>query len=157
MLDDSWRFNNGVLCCGTLRIAAESFDTTPPNEFKKDLFEWICNTLNTQEKIDKVYNRIELLSNDEKSERLELQLDLYFKYFETNRDLYDVLENTYSLETINKIYPKLARSIERLHNSLNECTNIMTEGLKINEDGDLLINEYDPILIKQLQSSIKEL
>jgi hypothetical protein len=41
-----WHHGNGTLCCGTLRIAREDFDTNPNPEFKKEIFDWICTTLN---------------------------------------------------------------------------------------------------------------
>jgi hypothetical protein len=35
-----------VLCCGTLRIAVDSFDTDPAPEFQAEIWEWVCETLN---------------------------------------------------------------------------------------------------------------
>lgn len=46
-----FRHNNGYICCGTLRIAKEDIDTNPSDTFKKELFDWICETLNAE--IDK--------------------------------------------------------------------------------------------------------
>lgn len=46
-LSGRWRHSNGVLCCGTLRIATDSFDTDPSEEFKGELWSWVCEKLNT--------------------------------------------------------------------------------------------------------------
>jgi hypothetical protein len=45
----TWRFNNGYLCCGTLRVAVESFDTNPSESFKSELMAWVCYCLNSGE------------------------------------------------------------------------------------------------------------
>jgi hypothetical protein len=45
-LTGQWRYSNGYLCCGTLRIAKMDIDTNPSTEFETELFEWICKTLN---------------------------------------------------------------------------------------------------------------
>ena len=45
-LSGNWRFNNSVLCNGTLRILREDFDTSPSDKIKSSLMDWICNTLN---------------------------------------------------------------------------------------------------------------
>ncbi|CAG9225672.1 hypothetical protein [Burkholderia vietnamiensis] len=42
-----WHHGNGVLVCGTIRVAVESFDTQPSQEFMDQMFDWICETLNT--------------------------------------------------------------------------------------------------------------
>lgn len=41
-----WHHGNGVLVCGTLRIAVESFDTNPDVALKNEVFDYICRTLN---------------------------------------------------------------------------------------------------------------
>lgn len=48
-LNGEWRYNNGFLCCGGLRIAKEDFDTDPNKQFKNNLFKWICDTLNSEQ------------------------------------------------------------------------------------------------------------
>lgn len=45
-LTGRWHHGNGVLVCGTIRIAVESFDTLPSQEFKDQMFDWMCETLN---------------------------------------------------------------------------------------------------------------
>ncbi|KWB89891.1 hypothetical protein [Burkholderia ubonensis] len=42
-----WHHGNGVLVCGSIRVAVESFDTQPSQEFMGQMFDWICETLNT--------------------------------------------------------------------------------------------------------------
>ncbi|WP_431290438.1 hypothetical protein [Burkholderia cepacia] len=42
-----WHHGNGVLVCGSIRVAVESFDTQPSQEFMDQMFDWICETLNT--------------------------------------------------------------------------------------------------------------
>lgn len=42
-----WHHGNGVLVCGSIRVAVESFDTQPNQEFVDQMFDWICETLNT--------------------------------------------------------------------------------------------------------------
>lgn len=49
-----FRHNNGFICCGSLRIAREDFDTNPSTSFTKELFDWICCTLNDE--IDRINN-----------------------------------------------------------------------------------------------------
>lgn len=41
-----WHHGNGVLVCGTLRIAVESFDNNCDKAIKDETFDWICDTLN---------------------------------------------------------------------------------------------------------------
>lgn len=41
-----WRHGNGVICCGSMRIAHEDFDTDPAREFADEVLDWACNTLN---------------------------------------------------------------------------------------------------------------
>ena len=41
-----WRHSNGVLCCGSLRIATDNFDTSPSADFVAEIWTWICETLN---------------------------------------------------------------------------------------------------------------
>lgn len=41
-----WRHGNGAICCGTLRIAREDFDTQPSRECKDEILDWVCSTLN---------------------------------------------------------------------------------------------------------------
>ncbi|OJA71088.1 hypothetical protein BGV72_31545 [Burkholderia ubonensis] len=41
-----WHHGNGVLVCGSIRVAVESFDTQPSQEFMGQMFDWICETLN---------------------------------------------------------------------------------------------------------------
>ena len=62
-----WHHGNGVLCVGSLRIAAESFDTNPDNEVKNEVFEYICETLNAKWKAN---IKIEALQKD-KAELIE--------------------------------------------------------------------------------------
>lgn len=45
-LTGRWHHGNGVLVCGTVRIASEDFDTLPSQAFKDQLFDWMCKTLN---------------------------------------------------------------------------------------------------------------
>jgi hypothetical protein len=54
-LSGDWHHGNGVLVCGTVRIAREDFDTNPAESFKTEMFDWMCETLNAatqQEKPD---------------------------------------------------------------------------------------------------------
>jgi hypothetical protein len=44
--NNRWHHGNGVLVCGTIRIASADFDTNPSEEFKNEMFTWICETLN---------------------------------------------------------------------------------------------------------------
>jgi len=43
-----WHHGNGVLCCGTLRIASANFDTNPTKEIQNAVFQDICDTMNTR-------------------------------------------------------------------------------------------------------------
>ena len=42
----NWRHANGLLICGTLRIAKADFDTDPSDEFKAEIFDQICEAMN---------------------------------------------------------------------------------------------------------------
>lgn len=46
--EGTWRHSRGLICCGTLRIAKEEFDTCPAEEFKTEIFAWLCETLNAR-------------------------------------------------------------------------------------------------------------
>lgn len=48
-LNARWHHGGGYLCCGTVRIACEDFDTDPSDEFRKEMFDWIVKTLNAAE------------------------------------------------------------------------------------------------------------
>lgn len=41
-----WHHGNGILVCGGVRIAREDFDTDPRSEYKKQIFDWMCDVLN---------------------------------------------------------------------------------------------------------------
>ena len=45
-LTGRWRINEGVLCCGTLRIANFDFDTDPSDEFKQGVYKQMLDALN---------------------------------------------------------------------------------------------------------------
>lgn len=45
-LTGQWRYSNGVLCCGTLRVMRDDWDTNPAPEFRAQVMEWACRTLN---------------------------------------------------------------------------------------------------------------
>lgn len=45
-LSGKWRYNNGYLCCGTLRIFRADFDTNPSQEFIDELTGWMVAILN---------------------------------------------------------------------------------------------------------------
>ena len=57
-LISEWRHNKGQLCCGTLRIAKCDFDTDPSPKFQKRVMDWICETLNNAEALEKANARI---------------------------------------------------------------------------------------------------
>jgi hypothetical protein len=46
VLESEWRHSNGMLFCGTMRIAKADFDTDPAPDFKERVFDDICNALN---------------------------------------------------------------------------------------------------------------
>ena len=50
-LGGRWHAGNGVLVNGTLRIAVASFDTDPPEDFQKEVFEWIAEKLNEAQNV----------------------------------------------------------------------------------------------------------
>lgn len=41
-----WHHGNGVLVSGSVRIARSDFDTDPPDDFRDEVLEWMCTTLN---------------------------------------------------------------------------------------------------------------
>jgi hypothetical protein len=45
-LTGRWRVSEGLLCCGTLRIAKFDFDTDPSDEFKQGVYKQILDGLN---------------------------------------------------------------------------------------------------------------
>lgn len=45
-LTSRWHHGNGVLVCGTIRIARADFDTNPSQQFQDDMFDWMCEVLN---------------------------------------------------------------------------------------------------------------
>jgi hypothetical protein len=48
-----WHHGNGVLCCGTVRIARADFDTEPTQKIQDEYFDHICQVLNTYQE-DKI-------------------------------------------------------------------------------------------------------
>jgi len=46
-LTGRWHHGNGQLVSGTIRVARWDCDTNPPIEFRDDLLEWMCDTLNS--------------------------------------------------------------------------------------------------------------
>lgn len=45
-LTGEWRWNNGLLISGGVRVARDDFDGTPALIFKESLASWVCSTLN---------------------------------------------------------------------------------------------------------------
>ena len=45
-LQGEWRYSNGYLFCGTLRIMRVDFDTNPSDEVIEEIMKWVINTLN---------------------------------------------------------------------------------------------------------------
>jgi hypothetical protein len=45
-LSGSWRYNNGYVCCGSMRIFRIDIDTNPSEEYINNLMNWVCKTLN---------------------------------------------------------------------------------------------------------------
>lgn len=45
-LDGEWRYSNGYLYCGTLRIMRLDFDTNPSDEVVNEIMEWVTTKLN---------------------------------------------------------------------------------------------------------------
>ena len=41
-----WRYSNGYLFCGTIRVCALSLDTAPAAEFVDELGDWMQSQLN---------------------------------------------------------------------------------------------------------------
>lgn len=41
-----WHHGDGVLVCGTVRVATADFDTEPSEQFKAQMFDWMCEALN---------------------------------------------------------------------------------------------------------------
>lgn len=69
----TWRNgNNQFLCCGTMRVAREDFDTNPSEEYKKEVFDWICDALNNYNDLAKEHNKIVV-----EHRKLKKQLDEY--------------------------------------------------------------------------------
>ncbi|MDH5573660.1 MAG: hypothetical protein OEY89_17985 [Gammaproteobacteria bacterium] len=46
----NWRHSNGIIFCGSLRIAIRDFDTNPSEKVAKECFDWVCETLNNNNK-----------------------------------------------------------------------------------------------------------
>ncbi len=61
-LSGRWHHGGGHLCCGTIRVAKEDFDTNPSNEFKTELFDWMCQSLNSASRPDPVPKLVEALT-----------------------------------------------------------------------------------------------
>lgn len=45
-LTGNWHHGNGVLVCGSIRIARSDFDTDPNQAFQDSIFDYICKVLN---------------------------------------------------------------------------------------------------------------
>ena len=43
---NEWRWINGYLCCGTIRVAQDDWDTSPSQEFKQSIYDWVTTVLN---------------------------------------------------------------------------------------------------------------
>lgn len=50
-LSGLWHQGNGHLACGTLRIARWDCDTNPPEAFRDELLEWMCDVLNAAQRL----------------------------------------------------------------------------------------------------------
>lgn len=46
-LTGRWHHGNGVLVSGSIRIAQWDCDSNPPKEFRDEVLDWLCATLNT--------------------------------------------------------------------------------------------------------------
>ncbi|ANN70883.1 hypothetical protein BAU08_05645 [Bordetella bronchialis] len=45
-LSGKWHHGNGILCCGSLRIAAIDIDTQPAEAVQAEILDWMCARLN---------------------------------------------------------------------------------------------------------------
>jgi len=46
-LHGNWSHDNGIISCGTIRIAIVAFDTCP--NFQEEVLDWMCDTLNKEQ------------------------------------------------------------------------------------------------------------
>lgn len=51
ILRGRWRHSNGMIFCGTLRIAKGDFDTNPHPDFCALVFDDICRTMNKAQNV----------------------------------------------------------------------------------------------------------
>lgn len=49
MIMSEWRHNNGFLIKHTMRVAKEDFDTDPSDDYKKEIFDYLCEAANNYE------------------------------------------------------------------------------------------------------------
>jgi NTP pyrophosphatase (non-canonical NTP hydrolase) len=52
-----WHHGNGVIVAGGTRIAREDFDSDPAAEFKKEFWDWVCNTMNSAIRLQRPAHR----------------------------------------------------------------------------------------------------
>ena len=45
-LTGRWRYNQGYMCCGTIRVFRQDIDTNPSEEMKAEIFGWMAEVLN---------------------------------------------------------------------------------------------------------------
>lgn len=62
LLTGQWYHGNGVICCGTRRIARADFDTNPSWEFKNKVLGWLCETMNA------IPSKLQALRDDPESD-----------------------------------------------------------------------------------------
>lgn len=44
---NEWRYNNGYVCCGSIRIFRLDIDTNPSVDFTNKLMKWVIQRLNS--------------------------------------------------------------------------------------------------------------
>ncbi len=47
-LPGEWRHNQGMIFCGTIRVAVQDFDNEPSDERKIEILDWMVMALNEQ-------------------------------------------------------------------------------------------------------------
>nr|BDD48124.1 hypothetical protein 40 [Balneolaceae bacterium] len=60
-LTGEWRYSDGYLYCGTIRIGALSLDTNPTDEVRDEIGEWICKKLNANDSDEDARGASELM------------------------------------------------------------------------------------------------
>lgn len=145
-----WHHGAGQIVCGTVRIASESFDTDPCQEFKDEMLDWMCETLN---QATAVYNATGLGPRE-----LQHRLDvLVAMRKEELQEKADMIERSRELATqLAALSSQRAELVGMVGRLLDVLSSVDGYDYSISDDCDDAVHDARALIAKYTQPSSEE-